>query len=72
VSNQNDTLDVRQVAENLILSLWGESDKLRHQAEGVRLFLTKLITENEKLLNEQRQEQSSDTGSSQTKEEQAK
>ena len=41
-------MDIRQVAENLIVSLWAESDKLRHQAEGVRLFLQTIITEAEK------------------------
>jgi len=48
-------LDIRQIAENMIASLWVESDKLRHQAEGVRLFLQEIIKEGERLNGQQAQ-----------------
>lgn len=60
-------MDIRQVAENLIVSLWAESDKLRHQAEGVRLFLQTIIKEAE---NGQR-EQGADPGPATEEKEQA-
>jgi hypothetical protein len=63
------SLDIRQVAENLIQSLWGESDKLRYQAEGVRLLFLTLIKEGEKL-NEIGQ-QSPDPGAAETEKKQA-
>lgn len=42
-------LDIRKIAEDLIVKLWGESDKLRERAEGVKLFLNTIILEGEKL-----------------------
>lgn len=42
-------LDIRQIAEKLIVELWADSDKLRERAEGVRLFLQTIIKEGEKL-----------------------
>lgn len=45
----NQSIDIRQIAENLILSLWGESDKLRERAEGVRLFLQEILKEGERI-----------------------
>lgn len=42
-------LDIRKIAEELIVKLWGESDKLRERAEGVKLFLHAIILEGEKL-----------------------
>ncbi len=60
-------LDIRQIAENLIVSMWGESDKLRHQAEGVRLFLQAIITEGEKLNHVGQQD--TDSGNTETEKE---
>jgi hypothetical protein len=59
-------VDIRQIAEQLIVKLWGESDALRHQADGVRLFLHTIIKESEKA-----NEQSSDTGTTAPEEKQA-
>jgi len=46
-------LDIRQVAEKLMRELLVESDRLRSQAEGVRLYLQRIVTENEKLNGQQ-------------------
>lgn len=54
-------MDIKQIAEQLIVQLWAESDRLRERAEGVKLFLQTMILEAEKE-NEQRAQQDSDTG----------
>lgn len=40
-------LDIRQLAEKLMRELLVESDRLRSQAEGVRLYVQLLIKESE-------------------------
>lgn len=62
-------LDIRQVAEKLIRELLVESDRLRERAEGVRLYLHSIITENEKLHHGK---QHSDTDGTTSEEEQTK
>lgn len=41
-------LDIRQIAEQLVMTLWSESDKLRERAEGVKMLLQAIATEAEK------------------------
>lgn len=64
-------MDIRQVAEQLIVQLWAESDKLRERAEGVRLFLQTIISEAEKE-DEQRRQQSENAGTPAAEEKQTK
>lgn len=61
-------MDIKQIAEQLIVQLWSESDKLRERAEGVRLFLQTIIMEAEKENGQQAQ----DSGPATPEEEQTK
>ena len=47
------TVDIRKIAEQLILNLWSESDKMKERAAGVRMLLQAIVQESEKQANEQ-------------------